>query len=665
VAVDLQAAGIEIAAIADSRAAIADSRATTDAAETSPLAGAKVLFGYSIAAAEGGRQVRAAVLAPLTEGSVVDRSAAQRFACDLIVISVGWTPAHGLLYQAGATIEYDREQGEFLPRSLPPGVFAAGRVTGTHSVKDQLVEGQLAGLRAAAFLGLSPLVEPVERYFDVAQHMFGKSPQDLANRVTVPRTSTLVQVPGKQKQFLCYCEDVSPKDLEVSIAEGYDSMELLKRYSTITMGPCQGKMCLTNAIHLCARANGRTVEQTGTTTARPPVTPVELGALAGQSMEPVQLTPIHDWHAAQGAKMMVAGWWLRPEHYGDPMAEVKAVRERVGLIDVSTLGKLRLTGPGVPSLLDRLYVNKWQKLEIGRVRYGVMCNDEGVILDDGVTARVGEQEWYTTTTSSGAETVLEWMQWWAQSGWGKGVHVTSMTEANAAFNLAGPQSRAVLQKLTGADLSNETLPYMHVRDVEIAGVPCRILRLGFTGELSYEIHCPAGYGLYLWETVLEAGKEFGIRPFGVEAQRILRLEKAHIIVGQDTDALTDPLSANMAWAVKLDKADFLGHRALTRVNRDGPKQRLVGFKMVTPGIVPEEGLQIVEREPGGTLKIIGWVTSCKFSPTLGETIGLCWLPVEIASQAGAAFNIRMGGRLEKARVHRGPFYDPDGERLKM
>lgn len=668
VAADLHAAGIEVAAVADSRA-------TTDTPEAIQLAasGINVLFGHTIAAAEGSREVRGALLAPLTIGNGVDRSAAQRFTCDLIVVSVGWAPAHGLLYQSGATINYDPAQGEFLPHSLPPGIFAAGRMTGNHEVDDQLHEGRLAGLQATAFLGLSPTVErfakslpnthdlpPVER--------FGKSlsqAHDLPDRATTPRTSTLVQVPGTQKQFLCYCEDVTKKDLDMSIAEGYDSMELLKRYSTISMGPCQGKMCSSNAIHLCARANGWTIEQTGTTTARPPMIPVELGALAGQNMEPVQLSPVHDWHAARGAKMLVAGLWLRPEHYGGPAAEVQAVRERVGLIDVSTLGKLRLTGPGVPALLNRIYINQWQKLGVGRVRYGVMCNDEGIILDDGVTARVGEQEWYTTTTSSGAGTMLEWIQWWVQSGWGEGIHVTSLTETNAAFNLAGPQARAVLQKLTNEDLANEALPYMHVRDMEVAGVLCRLLRIGFTGELSYEIHCPSGYGLHIWEALLDAGKEFDIRPFGVEAQRILRLEKAHIIVGQDTDALTDPLSADMAWAVKLEKADFLGHRALTQVKANGPKQHLVGFKMITPGIVPDEGLQIVERRTDGKLDIIGWITSCKFSPTLKETIGLCWLPLDVANQEGAAFNIRMNGRLEKARVHHGPFYDPAGERLKM
>jgi sarcosine oxidase subunit alpha len=206
---------------------------------------------------------------------------------------------------------------------------------------------------------------------------------------------------------------------------------------------------------------------------------------------------------------------------------------------------------------------------------------------------------------------------------------------------------------------------MSVRQARVAGVPCLLFRIGFTGELSYEIHCPAGYGLYLWQAIMAAGQDVGIMPFGVEAQRILRLEKGHIIVGQDTDAMTDPLSADMAWAVKLDKADFLGNRALSRISEDGPRQKLAGFKMARPGIVPDEGLQIVRPGPDGQLEIIGWVTSSRYSPTLNEAIGLCWLPAELASREGAAFTIRANGRLEEARVHHGPFYDPNGERLRM
>jgi sarcosine oxidase subunit alpha len=362
--------------------------------------------------------------------------------------------------------------------------------------------------------------------------------------------------------------------------------------------------------------------------------------------------------------MMNAGLWKRPEQYGDPLLEVKAVRERVGLIDVSTLGKMKLTGAGVPDFLDKIYVNKWQKLGVGRVRYGLMCNAEGVVMDDGVTARIRDDEFYMSTTSGGAGSVFEWMQWWAQSGWGDEVTITDVTDNYAAFNLAGPESRAVLMALTDADVSNEAFPYMQWREMELAGVQCRLMRIGFTGELSYEIHCPSGYGLHVWEAIMAAGQAFGMLPFGIEAQRILRLEKAHIIVGQDTDALTDPVMLDMGGLVKMDKADFLGQRAIARISAEGVKQRLVGFEMVTPRIVPDEGLQIVKRGAFHQFNILGWVTSSRYSPTLDKTIGLCWLSAEVAEENGTKFTIRMNQDLLVAKVHHGAFYDVDGEKLR-
>ena len=646
VAADLLAAGIAVAAVADLR--------SQSAVERQPLpTHIPVLWGHAPLRADGRRRVRALTLASLDATSTTPATQATTIACDLVVVSGGWSPANGLLYQAGGRPVYAEERAEFLPGQLPPGIFAAGRVAGTHALDYELAEGRLAGLRAAAFLGR------------------GQAPDVLtaANLATAkaaepPRTLPPPPLTGHDKRFVCYCEDVTEHDVAVAVAEGYNSIELLKRYSTISMGPCQGKMCSHNALHLCARANGWSVPQTGTTTARPPLTPVSLGALAGQPMEPVQRTPLHNWHAAHGAKMMVAGLWLRPEHYGDATAEVRAVRTAVGLIDVSTLGKFRLVGRGVPALLDRLYVNRWDNLGAGRVRYGLMCNDEGIILDDGVTARVAEAEWYMTTTSSGSGAIFEWLQWWLQSGWGQDIHAVNVSEVNAAFNLAGPRARDVLRRLTDADLSNDAFPYMRVRDATVAGVPCRLLRIGFTGELSYELHCPAGTGQHVWEAVLDAGREHGIRPFGIEAQRVLRLEKGHLIVGHDTDGLTDPIAADMELAVKLDKADFLGQRAIGRVKANPPRQRLVGFKMVAPGVVPDEGLQIVRPGDDGRPEIIGWVTSSRFSPTLNETIGLCWLDSEVARQAGQTFTIRLNGRLEPARVHHGPFYDPEGQRLR-
>ena len=644
VAADLHRAGVEVAAVADERGPGDNPRAGELQA-----AGIETCYRHTIAAARGGTAVEGAVIAALGPDGQPRTGSERSFDCDLVSLSVGWAPAPDLAYMAGARAGYDEECAAILPSGLPPGLFVAGRANGTRNLEDQRAEGLFAGASAAAGLGLGP------------------APKPDASLEGAPKlsTSTRVLVPGRSKRFLCFCEDVTDEDVHTAVAEGYDSIELLKRYSTISMGPCQGRMCGLNSVHLCARANRRSVQATGKTTSRPPVVPVTLGALAGQRMEPVQLTPLHQWHLERGARTMRAGLWLRPEHYGDPAAEVEAVRRQVGLIDVSTLGKLQLTGPGGPDLLERIYANQWRRLQVGRVRYGVMCNDEGVVMDDGVCSRTGEREWYLSATSSGAGAVFEWMQWWMQSGWGEGVHLTDLTDTFAAFNLAGPLARATLEKLTRRKLANAAFPYMRVRRARVAEVLCRLLRIGFTGELSYEIHCPAAYGLHVWEALMEAGAEFGILPFGVEAQRVLRLEKAHIIVGQDTDALTDPFAANMEWAVKLDKKDFLGKRSLLRISRSGPRQSLVGFKAERPGFVPDEGLQVVEPRSGGRPQIVGWITSCRFSPTLQETIGLCWLPAAVASRNGASFSIYAGGRLEGARVFHGPFYDPGGERLRM
>lgn len=631
VAAELLAAGVTVAALADTR--------LPDGGSARALPGVSVFWGHTAARGEGRGTLRRVWLAPLTEGGEQGRPT-QAIPCDLLVVAAGSTPANGLLYQAGARIAYDEGIGQFVVQDLPPGVFAAGRVTGRMGG-----DAAAIGRQAAAFaLGETPNPAPVVN--------------------GAPSLPAPCYRPMPDKAFVCLCEDVTAKDIATAVAEGFDSLELVKRYATVTMGPCQGKMCAAASIHLTAAATGRAIAATGVTTARPPMTPVPLGVLAGPHLEPLRRTPLDEWHRRHGARMLVAGLWHRPEHYGDPTAEVLAVRQAVGLIDVSTLGKLRLTGPGVPAFLDRLYTTRMGDLPVGRVRYGLMANDEGVILDDGVTARLGEQEWYTTTTTGNAEAIYEWLQWWAQAGWGQGVHITDVTEDFAAFNLAGPQARAVLQALTTADLSNEAFPYLHVRQCDIAGVPCRVLRIGFTGELSYEIHCPAGFGLHLWEALLEAGAAFGIRPFGVEAQRVLRLEKAHIIIGQDTDAMSDPLSAGMAWAVKFDKADFLGRRSLVRVNGLGLRQRLVGFEVLTPGVTPEEGLQIVAPNGDGRPAIIGWVTSSRYSPTLGKAIGLCWLPADLAARPGAVFTIHRDAGPVQARVHHGPFYDPTGARLR-
>jgi sarcosine oxidase, subunit alpha len=390
---------------------------------------------------------------------------------------------------------------------------------------------------------------------------------------------------------------------------------------------------------------------------------VTLGALAGRAFDPVRYSPMQPWHEAHGAAPLVAGAWIRPDHYGDPVREAANVRQNAGIIDVTPIGKLDLRGPDVARLLELLYVNKWAKLAVGRVRYGAMCAEDGVVLDDGVTGRLGPEHYLMSTTSSGAATVWEWVENWLQTehpDWR--VDVTPVTTAYASINVAGPRSRALIDRVCeGVDVSNEAFPYMNVRVGRIAGVDeCVIWRIGFTGELSYELHIPAGYGLHVWETLLESGADLGVAPFGVEAQRILRLEKGHFIVGQDTDGLTQAFSAELDWAVKLDKDDFAGRPELVWQHDSGRGPRLVGLAMADATVVPPEASQIVD----GT-KIVGRITSSRMSPTLGRPICLAQLEASLAAP-GTRVTVRLpDGRHGQAQVtEQLAQVDPEGGRLR-
>jgi len=446
--------------------------------------------------------------------------------------------------------------------------------------------------------------------------------------------------------------------------EGYRSVELVKRYTTVTMGPTQGKLETVNAVAVLAEATGRSIAETGTTVWRPPYAPISLGALAGRNFEPVRHSPMQAWHEAHGAVPLVAGQWIRPDHYGDPEAEVRNVRDAVGIIDVTPLGKLDLRGPDVGLLLNQLYVNKGSKLAEGAVRYGVMCAEDGVVLDDGVTGHLGPDHYVMSTTSSGAATVWEWAESWLQTEhpeWK--VFITPVTTAFASINVAGPRSRELLARLSeDVDLDPSAFPYMHVRTARIAGVGgCFMWRIGFTGELSYEIHVPAGYGLHVWEALLAVGADLGCAAFGVEAQRTMRLEKGHFIVGQDTDGLTQAFGAGLDWLVKLDKADFAGKPPLVWQHEHDGFVRLVGIQPVDPDEVPPEASQIVE----GARDIVGRITSSRRSPTLGRSVCLGFVAPHLAG-AGTVVTVHLpdGRRIPATVMARHAHFDPDGERLR-
>jgi sarcosine oxidase subunit alpha len=538
-----------------------------------------------------------------------------RFRCDLAVMCGHRVPDAGLLTQAGARLEWDAAQNTFVPVDLPSGVTAVGDVTGS-------IEGAPALPAAEVALG--------------------------------------------KRAFVCLCSDVSSKDLRDAIGEGFDHIETLKRYTTTTMGPCQGRMCQLPAIRVCASQTRGSIGETGTTTSRPPNPSVTLGALAGARHHPVRRTPMHYEHEALGAVWMDMGDWKRPRYYEAPkglsekacvQAEYRAVRERAGLIDVSTLGKLDVKGSDAGRLLDKVYAGRLSDLRPGRVRYSVLCDEAGIVLDDGTVSRLAEDHYFITTTTGNLDFVEQWLEWWlAGSGWD--VHITNLTGGLAAVNLAGPRAREVLAKLAPCDLSSKALPYMSSRQADVAGIEALLLRIGFVGETGWEIHFPAESGAQLWRALLAAGIQFDIRPFGVEAQRLLRLEKRHLIVGVDTDALTNPFEAGMGWVVKLEKEDFIGRVALQRLAGAQPRQSLVGFVM-GENVLPEDGAAILASG-----ELVGRVTSVRYSPANRRAVGLGWVPARLAHE-GAEIDVRVIGGLARARVTEQAFYDAEGARLRM
>jgi sarcosine oxidase, subunit alpha len=521
--------------------------------------------------------------------------------CDLVVASAGRQPAYSLLAQAGARVEFDSALGVFVPTELPNGIEAVGAVTG----------------------------EGLEKIDVRPEHE------------------------GRGKCFVCVCEDVTTKDVKRAIAEGFDSIELAKRYTTVTMGPCQGKLCQLPSIRLYAQEVRAYESALGATTARPPWAPVELGLLAGRHFEPVRRTSLHFRHEEAGAQMQWAGPWKRPYAYSErPQDEVRAVHESLGVIDVSTLGKILVEGPEAAALLERLYPNRFADLRPGRIRYAVLTSDGGRIMDDGTVARLSEDLYYVTTTSTGADAVTAWFEWW-NAVWGYGAEIVNVTGALTAVNLAGPRAREVLQRLTEDEVSDEELKYLDAKRIEVAGIPCLVLRIGFVGELGYELHFPSPAGEALWDRLVTEGA----RPFGLEPQRILRLEKGHVIVGQDTDSESNLLSAAMSWLPKLDKDDFVGKSAVEHFAEREERERLVGFTM-EDGVVPAEGAQIViEGYPAGR------ITSARRSEAVGAVIGLAWVPPERAED-GTRFEVRVDRRLVGGRVTSGPFFDPEGKRMR-
>lgn len=591
----------------------------------------------------------------------VELSSGQRVDADLLVTAVGWTAPTSLLNMSGDKPYYEPNAARFLPGGTDEGVYAAGGIAGDGDTQQLCDHGSDVGARAAAYaltergrmIASTPTVP--DQLDDIAEaELPAVTPLAVPEHPEVYRSST--------HGYVDFSEDITSDDLESAVNEGYDTIELVKRFTTVTMGPLQGKIELMNFIAIVAEATGKTIAEIGTTTWRPMYAPVTLGALAGRKYDPVRYSSIQPWHEAHGATPLVAGQWIRPEHYGDPEAEVRRVRENVGIIDVTPLGKIDLRGPDVPKLLNLLYINKWSKLDIGKVRYGAMVSEDGVVMDDGVTAHLDEDHYLMTTTSGGAGRVWDWIEEWLQTfhpEWE--VNATPVTTAYTSINIAGPHARTLLSRLTeDVDLSAEAFKFMQVRTGTVAGVDdCILWRIGFTGELSYEIHVPAAYGLHVWETLLEAGKDLGVGPFGIEAQRVLRLESGQLIVGQDTDGLTQAYSAGLDWAIKLDKDDFVGKPELLWQQQRRSGARMVAVQPVDPQVVPTEASQILDTD--GT--IAGRITSSRHSPTLNRSICLAQVDMSL-SEPGNILDIRLPDTsIVQAKVMPElTAVDPEGER---
>lgn len=646
-ALALHAAGVRIAAVADLRPDAHDLPTGARVVE----AGIALLSGTSVVHAAGRRGVERVTIARIGRDGAAAPGSEQELECDLLAVSGGFVPASSLLLQAGARAGYDDASGRFLAQELPGDVHAAGAVAGHEDCEAAELSGALAGAKAAHALGIGD--DSLRR--ELAEQRARLQALPVGRSASPPACAS-----GSRdgKAFVDLDEDVTVKDVEHAALEGFDSIELSKRYTTATMGPSQGRFSQLPAVRALAAQTGLQLGEIGLTTARPPWSTVPLGALAGRPLEPARRSAIHARHRKLGATIRWAGEWRRAYDYGDPEGEALAVQQSAGLIDVSTLGKLIVRGPDAGELLDRLYPNAMSTLKPGRIRYGVLLSDAGRITDDGTVCRLDEESFYVTTTSSGASAVEQWFSWWL-ADWKLDAHLSDVTQGVCAVNLAGPSARQILARTTDLDCGRDAFPYLAARQAEIAGVPCLLLRIGFVGEVGYEIHCSAAHGEQLWDALMQAGAEHGIRPFGLEPQRILRLQKQHILVGQDTDSESTPYGAGLDWIVKLDKPQqFIGRWALEHAAQRTAEQRLVGFT-VPSGQLPSEGAVVLAE--GGALA--GQVSSARRSPKLRSTIGMAWVPASQAHQDARITISDRGLRIE-AVVTTKPFYDPEGAALR-
>ncbi|MNG71582.1 (2Fe-2S)-binding protein [Pseudomonas putida] len=647
-ALDLHEQGVQVAALVDMRTNPAD-RALLIALEKRGIPCHLNSTVFEALHEKGMRHVSGVDIRKITGlGQVANSSL--HLDCDLLCMSGGYMPVYQLLCQAGGKLSYDDQLAEFTLSGLPKNLSVAGSAHGFHALDNVLADATRTATEIITALGLVINVKPL--------------PLRPEAQVNFPWP---IFPHPKGKDFVDFDEDLQVRDIINATKIGYRDVQLVKRYSTVGMGPSQGRHSALPTARLVAASTQRSVSETGVTTARPPFEAEKLAHVAGRAFDPYRQTPMHRRHLEAGAKMMPAGIWQRPAYYGKPserdkcmQAEALHVRRKVGIIDVSTLGGLDVRGPDAAELLNRMYTFAFLKQPVGRSRYALMTNEHGVVIDDGVCARFAENHFYVTATTSGVDRIYQQMLKW-NAQWRLNVDIANVTAAISAVNVAGPDSRKVLEKVcSDLDLSAEGFPYLGVRLGTVAGIKARLLRVGFVGELGYEIHVPARYALKLWDALIEAGKEFDIRPFGVETQRLLRLEKGHVIISQDTDGMTHPGEIDMGWAVSRNKPFFVGRRSVDILEAQPQKRKLVGFTLPKTSPQPLEG-HLVLKGPD----ISGNVTSCEYSQSLDQIIGLAYAAFD-QSTPGQQIPIRVeDGVVVQATVVKLPFFDPDNQRQEL
>jgi sarcosine oxidase subunit alpha len=659
-ALALRAADVAIAAIVDARP---ESQLSGTLPQRGRDLGLPIIAASAIAGAHGGKRVRAVDITPLAGG------ATRRIDCDLVCVSGGWNPAIHLYSQARGRLRYDDTLAAFVPEAASPPMLPAGAANGRFGLAAALADGHRAGLAAAGRTDVSAsLVEP---------------PRADAERSGALRA--LWSVPARNrpdKRFVDLQDDVTAADIALAAREGYTSVEHLKRYTTLGMGPDQGKTSNVLGLALLAEATGRSIPDVGTTTFRPPYTPVTLGAFPGREcgaqVEPTRYSAMHDWHVEHGARFVNAGLWKRPHSYPRPgespedaaNREAKNVRENVGVVDVSTLGKIELQGKDSAEFLNRVYINRWDTLAVGRCRYGVMLREDGMVLDDGTTSRLAATHYLMTTTTVNAVAVMQHLERLLQIDWPElDVRVTSVTEQWAAAAVSGPRAREALARLVDIDVSNAAFPFLAVAECHLraaaAAIPARLFRMSYSGELAYEIHVPADRGRAMWDAVLAAGESSGLMPYGTEAMSTLRIEKGHIVIGPEADGRTTADDLGMGKLVSPAKwcigKPLLDRPALKAADR----WQLVGLTAQEGAPMPRAAK--IVADPDGALPnpMLGHVTSWCWSPNIDAWIALA-LVAEGRGRHGQTLWAVSPLANARVRVKVGPpcFIDPDGERLR-